>query len=262
MRRCHFQTSCSEIHINVCILDDWYFSVNQRNNHFLAVKVLVLLVLWVDTHSGITEYCLRSCCCDNCVSVLACDFVSKVVEFALLFLIYYFLVGKGSLGLWIPVYHSDAAVYQSLVVEVNKHLYHALGTFLVHGEACSVPVAACSEFLQLFQYYASVLSGPVPCVLKKLFSGQVCLFDALLCKLAHNLSFCGDGCVVSARNPASVLAHHSGSSHKYVLDGIVQHVSHVQHASHVWRRDNYCVRLSVVWLRMKESVVKPVLIPF
>ena len=99
-------------------------------------------------------------------------------------------------------------------------------------------------------------------MLEELLAGKVAFLDALLGEAVHHLSLSSDRGVVGARHPACVLALHTCAAHEDVLDGVVEHVAHVEHTSHVWWRDYYRVGLASVGLAAEELVVKPVLIPF
>lgn len=85
-------------------------------------------------------------------------------------------------------------------------------------------------------------------MLKELLTCKVALLYALLCELVHDLCLCGNGCMVSARHPTSVLSVKSRLADKDVLNSVVEHVSHVQDACDIRRWDNYRVRLSAVRL--------------
>ena len=99
-------------------------------------------------------------------------------------------------------------------------------------------------------------------MLKELLASKVALLDALLGEAVYHLSLSSDRSVVGARYPTSVLSLHTCTTHENVLYSIVEHVAHVQHASHVRRRYNDSVGLTSVGLAAEELVVQPILIPF
>ena len=68
--------------------------------------------------------------------------------------------------------------------------------------------------------------------------------------------------MVGTRHPAGVLALHTGTAHQNVLDGVVEHVAHVEHTRHVGRWDYDCIGLTSVGFAGEKFVVEPVLIPF
>ena len=99
-------------------------------------------------------------------------------------------------------------------------------------------------------------------MLEKLFTGEVVLLDALFGKAFHHLGLGSNGSMVGAWHPAGVLALHAGASHKNILNGVVEHVSHVEHTGNIWWRDDDGVRFTTIGLTTEQLVVKPVLIPF
>ncbi len=133
---------------------------------------------------------------------------------------------------------------------------------LVHRECCTVPITASAKLAELLEDNAAMLVCPVPSVLEKLLTGEVCLLDALLCEAVYNLGLCGDAGVVGARNPTCVLTLHARTAHENILDCIVEHVAHVEHTRHVRWWDDHSIRFTTIWLGAEELVVEPVLIPF
>ena len=100
-----------------------------------------------------------------------------------------------------------------------------------------------------------MLVGPLPSMLEELLTGEVALLDALFGELLHHLGFGSDRGMVGTRHPASILAQHTCTAHENVLDGIVEHVSHVEHTRHVGWGDDHCIGLAAVGLRVEEFVV-------
>ena len=160
--RGHLQATRTELDIHVAVLDNGNHAVHQRNNHLLALQPLVLRVLGVDTHSGITHDGLRTrggydsvvaavvfmddisflvlVCCDIIAATL--DIILQVEQMTLLFLVNNLLSREGGQCLGVPVDHAQTTIDESLVVEVNKHLDNTLRALLVHREGGAVPVAA------------------------------------------------------------------------------------------------------------------------
>ena len=171
------------------------------------------------------------------------------------------LVGEGSLTLRVPVDHTQSAVDKTFLIEVAEDLDDGFRTSLVHSESGAVPVARTTEFAELLEDDASVLVGPVPGMFEELLAGQVGFIDALLLEAFDDFGLRCDRSMVGAGHPASVLAFEACTTYKDILDGLVQHVSHVQHACYVRRRDHDRERITAVGFGMKQLVVLPVLIP-
>ena len=281
--RSNLQATGTELDVNIAVFDNRDNTVYERNDNLMSAQPLVLRVLRVDTHGSIAHDSLRTCGGNNGivaavgilmqnltltasrhnrVSIGVSHIVAQIEQMALLVAIDNLLGRKHGLCLRVPVHHTQSAVDESLLIEVDKNLEYALRALLVHSECSAIPVAACSKTAQLLEDDATVLVGPVPSMLKELLASKVALLDALLGEAVYHLSLSSDRSVVGARYPTSVLSLHTCTTHENVLYSIVEHVAHVQHASHVRRRYNDSVGLTSVGLAAEELVVKPVLIPF
>ena len=152
----------TELDVYVAVLDNRNHAVHQRHNHLVSAQPLVLRVLRVNTHCCVAHDSLRTCCSYNSVvasvgvlmqhlALAACrhnrvhvgvsHIVAQVEEVALLVAVDNLLGREHGLCLRVPVHHAQTAVDESLLVEVNEHLQHALRALLVHCERCAVPVA-------------------------------------------------------------------------------------------------------------------------
>ena len=277
--RSHLQAARTKLDVHIAVLNHRNHTAHQRHNHLVALQPLVLWVFRVDTHGGVAHdgfgargshhgevalsVFVHHVAFGAGVDVLLVGkIVFQVIEFRFLITVNHFFVAQCGLSLRVPVHHAQSAVDESLVVEVAEHLDHAFATLFVHGERSAAPVAACAQTAELLQDDAAVLVGPVPGVLQKFVASKVAFANALLRQAVHHLRLSGDRSVVGARHPARVLALHAGAAHQNVLDCFVEHVAHVQHASHVWRWNHDGVWLTLVGNRLKQVVVCPILVPF
>ena len=251
MSRSHFQATCTKLDIYIIIFNHRYCAVYQRNDYFLSFQPCILRVVRVDTHCRVTHDCFGTGGCHYCISAfcITFHFVTEIIQFSVLFLVDYFFVRKSGQCFRIPVHHADTAIDQSFIEQVYKYFKYTFTTFLVHSECCTIPVAGCTEFAKLFQNDATVFVCPVPSMFQKLVAGQVGLLDALGSKFIYDFRFSGDGSMVSSRHPAGILAFHTGTANQNILDGIIKHVSHVQHTSDVrgWNDDG--VRFTTIGFR-------------
>ena len=138
--RGYFQTSCSELHIDIIVKNKRDFSVCHRNNYFLALKVFIPFIIWICTYGSIAKDCLRPCRCNGHIIIPADNFIPYIIEFRLLFGKIYFFIRHGSSCLRIPIDHPYSPVDKSFVIKVNKHLYDRIISLVVHCEKSSVPV--------------------------------------------------------------------------------------------------------------------------
>ncbi len=96
---------------------------------------------------------------------------------------------------------------------------------------------------------------------QELLTREVGLLNALLGQLVHHLCLCGNAGMVGAGHPACVLTLHAGAANKNILNGVIEHVPHVEHTRYVGRRYHYGVRLTPIGLRTEQLMVQPILIP-
>ena len=279
--RGHLQAARTEFDIHVAVFNHGNDTVHQRDDDLVAAQPLVFRVLRIDAHGGIAHNRFRARSGHHgiitALVVLMQDFtllargpdtflvghvIAQVEEFAVLFLVHHFDVGKGRLGLRIPVHHTQATIDEPLVVEVAKNAKHALGADLIHRECGAVPVAAGAEAAELLEDDAAVLTGPVPRVFEELLASKVLLADAFLGKTAYHFGFRGDGSMVGSRHPEGILAKHARTTDKHVLQGVVHHMAHMQHARHVRRRNHNGIRFAAVRLGMEALVLHPPGVPF
>ena len=249
--RSYLQTTGTELYIYVIVLDNRNNTSYQRNNHLLTLQPGILGVIRIDAHGCISHDGFRAGGSNHCITSFGVTFyhILQIVQLAVLFLIDYFLITKGGQCFRVPVHHTDTAVNQTFVIQVDKDLEHAFTAFLVHSESRTVPIAGSAQLAELLQDDATVFIGPFPGVLQKLVAGKVCLLDALCGKLVHHLGLGSNGSMVGSRHPAGILAFHAGTAYQNILYGIIKHVSHVQHTGDVWRRNDDGVRLTTIGFR-------------
>ena len=99
-------------------------------------------------------------------------------------------------------------------------------------------------------------------MLQEFLAGEVGFLYSLSSELGHNFCFGGDGRVVGTRYPERIFAVHSGATDKNVLNGVVEHVTHVKDSGDVWGRNHDTVGFATVGFAMEKIVVHPVGIPF
>ncbi len=268
----NLQGAGTELAVHVFVHDDGHHATHAGHDDFLALEPLVALVLGVHAHGGVAHDGLGTGGGNDDVVLSGYtgisgnsgvfNIVAEVEQFAMAFLVDDLLVADGCQGLGVPVDHAHAAVDEAFVVEVHEDADDALVAHLVHSECRAVPVAACTQFAQLFQDDAAVLLFPFPGVFHEFVAAERPFVDTAVGEHLDDLGLGGDAGVVGAGHPAGVLALHAGAAHQHVLNGVVEHVAHVEHSRHVGRRNHHGVGHAVVGLRVEEFLVKPELIPF
>ena len=85
--------------------------------------------------------------------------------------------------------------------------------------------------------------------------------DPSFAEHAHHFGFGGDAGMIGTGYPACVLALHAGTAHQDVLDGIVEAMSHVQHAGYVRRGDDHGIGFPLIGGAVEISFVQAMLVP-
>ena len=67
--------------------------------------------------------------------------------------------------------------------------------------------------------------------------------------------------MVSTRYPDRILAVHTCTACQNILNGIVEHVTHVQHTCDVGGRNDYAERFACIGNTAEELMLHPVIIP-
>ena len=261
--RSHLQGARSELDVDVFVADHRDRPSHQRHDDAgVGGQGLVTLVIGVDAQRRIAQNGLGARRGDDDRPVGSLDLVAQVVELAVRLLEDHLLVREGRLRRGVPVDHPYAAVDLAFLVEVAEDAQNALRAGFVHREARAVPVARGAQLAQLFENHAAVFLLPFPGVAEELLARERRLFDALFAQHRHHLGFGGDRRVVHARHPAGVLSRHAGAAHQHVLQRVVEHVPHVEHARHVGGRDDDRVGFPLVGFRVENMLFDPVVVPF
>lgn len=103
---------------------------------------------------------------------------------------------------------------------------------------------------------------PVPGVFQKFISGEITLFDPFLSKFLDHFCFRCDGGVIGTRHPTGIFPFHSGPTYENILNGVIEHMPHMQHTCDVGWGDQYSERLFFIGFGVKISLFFPVIIPF
>ncbi len=244
--RRNLEAASSEIHLDIGILDNRYFLINQRDNHLLSAKPVISRVGRIDADRSIGHNRFRTGRRHDDVlvggiPVSVGDEVSHMVELAGGVLVDNFLIADRSKSDRVPVDHSHSPVYQTLVVEIDESVDHRLAQIRVHRELRPVPVAGRSELAELAEDDAAVFLLPLPRVFHELVAGEILFVYALGLEFRHDLAFGRYRGVVGSRNPAGVLPVHTGLAYEHIVDCVVENVPHMEYPRHIRRRDDYGV---------------------
>jgi hypothetical protein len=261
--RGNLQRPRAKLHVDVLVKNDRNLPVHHRHDHLHAVILLIALVVGMNGQRRIRRNGFRTAGGNHDVFIFRAGyFVADGVEVFVFVGVNNLLVRQDRLGHGVPVGHPQSAVEFSFLVKVNENLDDRCVEPGLHGEAGALPVAAGAQLLQLVQDFTAVLLLPGEGVFEEFFPADIRLLDALIAQLLHHLGFRSDACVVGTGNPAGVLAVQARLTNQHVLNGVVQHVPHVQHARDVRWRDHNGVGLPLVGFAVEIVLLQPVLVPF
>ncbi len=174
--------------------------------------------------------------------------VAQVVEVAVDFAVFDFVVGERGLRYRVPVDEALAAVDEAVFEEPEEGLAHRGGALVVHGEALAVPVAGAAHGLELFGDGGFVFVFPGLDLRHELLAAGLALrFFALVVgeggfalglEAAVDDGLRGDAGVVGAGHPEGLAAHHAMSADEDVLNGVVERVAEVECRGDVGGRDD------------------------
>ena len=170
--RGYLQAAGTEFDVHILIFDYRYHSVDQGHDYFFPFQMGILRIVRVDAHRRIAHDGFGSRGSHHSIGTcwIAFNLITEIVKLSMYLLVDHLLIRQCRKCLRVPVDHPHTPVYQSFFIQIAKHFQHTLRTDLVHGEGRSVPVACCTQLLQLLQNDAAVLVCPVPCILQKLLA--------------------------------------------------------------------------------------------
>ena len=261
--RSDFQCTGTELTVDILVHDNLHRTTHSGDDHTLALQSSVARVFGMHTDSGIAKDGLGTRCSHHNVLTFLIlldaglfrqvgqvrpvrQVISQVIQFTVALLVDNLLVADGCEGLGIPVHHTHAAIDKSLVVEVDENTDDALIADIVHGEGGAVPVARGTQLTQLLKNDAAILFLPLPCVLQELVAGQTALVDAAFLEHGDHFGLGRDAGMVGAWYPAGIQAQHTGAAYQHILNGVVEHVTHVQHTRHVGRGYHNSISLTII----------------
>ena len=229
----------TELGIGEIVEDHRNLAVHQGQVDGAAVQVAVALVGRIDRHGGIAEHGFRPRGGHRDeAAVKAVHRVTQVPHVALHVGVGHFQVGERGAAARAAVDHVLAAVDEAFFVEAHENFAHGAREARIEREALARPIAACAHADHLPLDVVAVLGLPFPNALLEGFAAQVLAANALFGQFAFDDHLGGDAGVVGARQPERVLAQHAVPADGDIDFGVLQHVTDVEGAGHVGRRNN------------------------
>ena len=165
--------------------------------------------------------------------------VKKMVEAAVLILVFYLCIGNRSHAGRTPVDHTVSAVNKSFIIKLDKNLFDSLAAAFIKSKTLFCPIAGRAELFKLFADSAAVGIIPFPRALQKALSAEVFLGNSLFTHRFNDLRFGSDRCVVGAGEPKRIVSRHSLITHKNILQGVIKRVSHMELTCDIGRGHYY-----------------------
>jgi hypothetical protein len=228
VRRRDLHAPGAHLGIRVLIDDDRDDATLQRKPQHAPDVPPVAIVLGIDRDRDVTEERFGPGRADDQVLFgIVLEGVPDVVHLPGLVLLVDLVVGKRRPIHGAPVDDALAAVDQPVFVQPDERGPHGSRETLVHREARALPVAAAADAAQLRQDLVAELLAPLPDAAHHLFAAERARVDTLGVELFLDDGLRRDAGVVGAGHPQGVKAVHALVAHQYVLQGVVQRVTHV-----------------------------------
>ena len=188
--------------------------------------------------------------------------ISNVVEKAVQLLALNLYIGERGHAARTPVDHALSAIDQALIIQRYENLSYSPGEAFVHRKPLARPVAGGSEPFQLIYYDSAKLGLPFPYALQKGFPADTVPREAFSPKLPFYDILRGDPGMIGPGHPQDLETAEPLVPAKYVLEGIVQSMAHVELAGNVRGRDHYRIwRFRAILVGAEKFLFFPVFIP-
>ena len=273
MRGCDLHQPRAEPWIHQLIRDDRDGPAGQRQFDLRPDQTGVTLVLGIHRHTGIPEHGLRPSRRNgevprpvrkstdglhvglrycrlgdrgglrSLVPLRRSKRIPQVIEPALDLFTFGLFVGQRRQTTGAPVDNVLPPIDQILLVKAHEHLADGPAEPFVQRKACTVPIAARPDDLELLQDPASRPVYVPPNPLDEGFPAKIVPRGPVLCQLSLDDVLRRDPGVVGPWDPERDAALHSPPANHHVLDRIVEPVTHVKDVGHVRRRDHDDVRI-------------------
>ena len=246
VRRRHLHGACPKLGIRPVIRHNRNLTVWQpghgakRQRKHLPDQSDIPLVRRVHGNRRIAQHRLRPRRCNDHRTRAIGQRIPHVVQLAHALLVLHLQVRHRSLQLRIPVDDVRPAIDQALLIQPDKRLNHRWRQRIVHREIFTRPVDARPQPPHLVRDGSAILLLPRPNFLcERLAAKLLARSQPLRGKLLLHHHLCCDPRVIRTRNPKRTLAQHAMPARQNIHLRLVQHVPHVQPASHVRRRQQH-----------------------
>ncbi len=259
----HLHAAGAELQINVIIGDHGNRPVREGQGDLAADDGCVALVFGIHGHSGVAQHGFRAGGGDDQVSLAVGKGIADVPELARLIGVFHLVVRQGGHAARAPVDNVFSLVDKTIIVEGDEDLFDRAGEHFIHGEAQAVPIAGCAKQFKLADDAVTLFLFPFPDQFHHGFAADLVAVFAFLGQFFFHHVLGGDSGMVNAGQPQGGLAEHAVEAHHHILQGVVEHVSHMQDAGHIgWRDKHGEGRFGGIARGLEIAALFPELIPF
>ena len=259
MSRGNFEHPCAKVLFHRIISNDRNFSRLQRSAYFSALQAGPALILRMDGEGDIAHDGFRAG--GGYLEILAGrvhQFIADFVKFTVLRLHDHFLIGKGRAADWAPIDHPFSTVDIAVVKEADKCFEHCFGVIGIQGVDRAFPVAGTAQFTKLLEDDSAMLIAPFLGMFEEALPTEIVLTFSFLPQLLFDLGLGGNAGVVGSREPKNGVTLLTCPAGKNILNGVIEHMSHGQHPSHIgWRDDDGVRGLFRIRVPLKGTVLFP-----
>ena len=140
MGRRDLHHSRTESHIDKAVCDYRYAPVCQRQKKLLAYNILISLIVWIDSYSGISEHRLRTCRRDCYIPGAISIWIPYVVKLAGHILVLHLIISKGGAAFRAVVHKILSLVYEATLIKSHESFPYSPGQAFIHRESLMLPV--------------------------------------------------------------------------------------------------------------------------
>ena len=230
----------SLLRIGMLICHDGDQAPDKRQDDVFADQVFVALIICVHGDSCVAQHGLRPCGRNHNISALfALNRVAEVPQAALNLFLFDLKIRDRGAQSWVPIDQTFVFVNQAFFMKLHKDFLDGFRKTFVHCEALATPIAGGAQAPQLRCDRSAAFLFPLPDTLNKSLATHVATANiALFGQLALNDHLRSNAGMVGAWLPEHILAPHPLEANQYVLQRVVERMTHMERARHIRRWDD------------------------
>ena len=116
MCRSDLHGTSAELPIHILVSKDWYPAIHDWQDKCLTYKVLISLIIWMDSNTSITKHRFWTRGSNLDIPILVFDFIAKMPKMPMLCHMLDFYVRYSRIAVRAPVGNTRALIYKSLFI--------------------------------------------------------------------------------------------------------------------------------------------------